>query len=126
MARSQSFLGLLYALRPSGDKAWNIELAIMAQSAALTVLSREAHPDDWALARTRLGQAYADRVRGDRSDNVEKAIAAQEAALTVIRERRSQRTGPQSKSTWPTFMPTGQLAIGPKISTKRSHFSRPH
>ena len=50
---------------------------------ALTVFTREAFPQDWALTQNSLGLAYGKRLRGERADNQEKAIAHYEAALTV-------------------------------------------
>ena len=65
------------------DRADNLEKAIAAYEAALTVWTREALPREWASTQNNLGFAYASRIRGDRADNLEKAIAAYEAALTV-------------------------------------------
>ena len=66
-----------------GDRADNLEKAIAAFEAALTVRTREALPREWATTQNNLAIAYRTRVRGDRADNLEKAIAAYEAALTV-------------------------------------------
>ena len=61
-----------------------MEAAIKAYEAALTVLTREAFPQDWAQTQNNLGDAYRDRIQGSRADNVEAAIKAYEAALTVF------------------------------------------
>jgi CHAT domain-containing protein len=83
--------------RISGDPADNLERAIAAYEAALTVRTREAVPLYWADTQTNLGAAYSKRILGNRADNQEKAIAAYEAALTVrTREalpREHVRTG---------------------------------
>ncbi|MCL6753867.1 tetratricopeptide repeat protein, partial [Nostoc sp. CCCryo 231-06] len=68
---------------PLGDKASNMEIAIAAYTAALTVRTREALPQDWAMTQNNLAAAYSDRIKGDRADNIENAIAASTAALTV-------------------------------------------
>ena len=80
---TQIDLGNAYLYRIRGDRADNLEKAIAAYEAALTVRTREALPREWAATQNNLGNAYADRIRGDRADNLEKAIAAYEAALTV-------------------------------------------
>ncbi|MDZ8261266.1 CHAT domain-containing protein, partial [Nostoc sp. ChiQUE01b] len=69
--------------RIKGDRADNIEKAIAAFTAALTVRTPEALPIDWATTQNNLGLAYTDRIKGDRADNIEIAIAAYTAALTV-------------------------------------------
>ncbi|MEH2020171.1 CHAT domain-containing protein, partial [Nostoc sp.] len=72
-----------YRDRIKGDRADNIEQAIAAYTAALTVRTREALPIDWAATQNNLANAYRDRIKGDRADNIEQAIAAYTAALTV-------------------------------------------
>ena len=68
---------------PLGDRASNIEIAIAGYEAALQVHTKEASPEDWAIAQNNLATAYCERIRGDRADNIEKAISACTAALTV-------------------------------------------
>jgi tetratricopeptide (TPR) repeat protein len=82
-ATTQNNLGTAYQDRIRGDRADNLEKAIAAHEAALTIRTREALPQDWALTQNNLGVAYSNRTRGDRAGNLEKAIAAFEAALTV-------------------------------------------
>ncbi|MEH2317760.1 CHAT domain-containing protein, partial [Nostoc sp.] len=65
------------------DRADNIEKAIAASTAALTVRTREALPQSWAATQNNLAAAYYSRIKEDRADNIEKAIAASTAALTV-------------------------------------------
>jgi CHAT domain-containing protein len=67
-----------------GEGANNIEVAIAAYQAALTVRTREAFPNDWATTQHNLGIAYRNRIQGDKADNIEAAISAYQAALTVI------------------------------------------
>ena len=73
-----------YAQRIRGDRGDNLEKAIAAYQAALTVFTREAMPDEWARSQYSLGHTYQNRIRGNQSDNLEKAIAAHLAALTVF------------------------------------------
>ncbi|MDZ8033573.1 CHAT domain-containing protein, partial [Nostoc sp. DedSLP04] len=61
-----------------------IEQAIAAYTAALTVLTREALPQDWAMTQNNLAIAYSYRIKGDKAENIEQAIAAYTAALTVL------------------------------------------
>ena len=64
-------------VRVRGDRADNLEKAIAAYEAALTVRTREALPrglgEHAEQPRHRL---LRNRIRGDRADNLEKAIAA--------------------------------------------------
>jgi tetratricopeptide (TPR) repeat protein len=76
-------LGYEYYTRRQGSRADNLEQAIKADEAALTVFTREAFPRGWGTTQSNLGVALADRIRGDRADNLEQAIKAYEAALTV-------------------------------------------
>jgi hypothetical protein len=82
-AQTQGNLGNAYRNRIRGDRADNLEKAIGANEAALTVLTREALPRAWADTQNNLALTYVDRIRGDRADNLEKASGAYEAALTV-------------------------------------------
>src|SRR5262249_11953486 len=66
------------------DKAGEQERAIAAHETALTTLTRETLPREWAATQVSLGIAYRNRIRGDWAENLEKAVAAFEAALTVF------------------------------------------
>jgi CHAT domain-containing protein/tetratricopeptide (TPR) repeat protein len=79
----QNSLGAAYQSRVRGDRNGNIERAIGAYEAALTVRAHSAFPEDWAGIQGNLGNAYFDRSGGERADNLERATAAYEAALTV-------------------------------------------
>lgn len=81
-ALTQHNLAVAYRNRIRGDRADNLEKAIVAFEAALTVRTREALPQQWAQTQSNLALAYVDRIRGDCTENLEKAIAAFEAALT--------------------------------------------
>ena len=59
-------------------------MAIAHLEAALSVFSRDTHPDQWAQAQNNLAIAYLGRMRGNDADNQEKAIASLEAALGVF------------------------------------------
>jgi CHAT domain-containing protein/tetratricopeptide (TPR) repeat protein len=74
---------MAYLARIRGDRADNLERAIAAFEAALTVRTSDNLPREWAATQNNLGNAYVVRITGERADNMEKAIAAFEAALTV-------------------------------------------
>ncbi|GET44503.1 TPR repeat protein [Microseira wollei NIES-4236] len=66
-----------------GEKAENIENAIAAYHAALTIYTRDAFPVNWATTQNNLGNAYSNRILGEKAENIENAIAAYHAALTI-------------------------------------------
>jgi tetratricopeptide (TPR) repeat protein len=68
---------------PSGDKASNMEIAIAGYETVLTIFTRTAFPQDWAMTQNNLGNAYSDRILGDKAENIELAIAAYTNALEV-------------------------------------------
>ena len=67
-----------------GDRADNLEKAIDAYQRALTVMTRDALPQEWAKTHHNLAFVYRDRIRGDPADNRDKAIDALKGALTVF------------------------------------------
>ncbi|MEH2372668.1 tetratricopeptide repeat protein [Nostoc sp.] len=71
---TQNNLANAYSQRIKGDRADNIEQAIAASTAALTVYTQEALPQDWAMTQNNLANAYSQRIKGDRADNIEQAI----------------------------------------------------
>jgi CHAT domain-containing protein len=68
---------------PLGSKASNMEIAITGYEIALTVYTRSAFPEDWAMTQNNLGIAYRDRILGEKAENIEIAIAAYTQALIV-------------------------------------------
>ena len=69
---------------PLGENRYqNIENAIASYTAALSVLTRDAFPENWAMTQNNLGEAYRKRIRGDKAENIELAIASFTAALSV-------------------------------------------
>ncbi|MEG4577302.1 CHAT domain-containing protein [Microcoleus sp. N3A4] len=83
-AQTQNNLATAYSNRIRGEKAENIELAIASYTAALTILTPDAFPQDWAQTQNNLANAYSDRIRGERAQNIELAIASYTAALTIL------------------------------------------
>ncbi|WP_339401658.1 CHAT domain-containing protein, partial [Tychonema sp. BBK16] len=80
---TQNNLAAAYSNRIRGEKAENIELAIKSYTAALTIRTRDAFPQDWAMTQNNLAAAYSNRIRGEKADNIELAIASYTAALTI-------------------------------------------
>ncbi|MCA2644146.1 MULTISPECIES: CHAT domain-containing protein, partial [unclassified Microcystis] len=66
-----------------GERAENLELAIVAYNLSLEVYTREAFPYEWARTQNNLGNAYNKRIRGKRADNLELAIVAYSLSLEV-------------------------------------------
>lgn len=77
-------LGSAFVERAGGVRADNLEKAIAHLKGALAIWTRQAVPQDWAMAHNNLGMAYWARIQGQRVDNQEKAAAHFEAALTVF------------------------------------------
>ena len=69
---------------PLGTRWLNVELGIAAYEQALTVMTQQAMPVEWATTTMNLAIAYSDRIRGERAENIEQAIAAYEQALSVM------------------------------------------
>ena len=82
-ATSLGRLGNLYQQYRQGDRASNLERAIAYFTAALTVYTRDAFPENWAATQNNLANAYLYRIRGEKAENIELAIASFTAALTV-------------------------------------------
>jgi CHAT domain-containing protein/tetratricopeptide (TPR) repeat protein len=83
-AITQFNLGIAYSERTNGSKADNIEKAIKANEAALTVYTKLKSPKDWAETQVNLGGLLRERVLGDRAENIERSIEVHETALTAL------------------------------------------
>lgn len=80
----QARLGTLFEKNLGGDPIGNLERAIEARQAALTIYTRDEFPQEWANLQTNLGRVYLQRLQGNTGENIERARAAFEAALTVF------------------------------------------
>ncbi|MGB8687825.1 MAG: CHAT domain-containing protein [Microcoleus sp.] len=67
-----------------GNEANNLEIAIAGYEIAVTVLTYEAFPEQWAACQNSLGNAYHRRFKGDRAENLERSIACCQNALQVF------------------------------------------
>ncbi|MEC4818739.1 MAG: hypothetical protein SAK29_36525, partial [Scytonema sp. PMC 1069.18] len=52
----------------------NQDIAIAGYITALSVYTRDAFPENWAMTQYNLGIAYNDRKKGERGENLELAI----------------------------------------------------
>jgi CHAT domain-containing protein/tetratricopeptide (TPR) repeat protein len=83
-AELQILLANCLAQNPQGERADNLEQAILHYQQALQVRTRQAFPEEWAMTQGSLGNAYSNRMRGERADNLEQAILHFEQALEVF------------------------------------------
>jgi tetratricopeptide (TPR) repeat protein len=65
----------------------NLQKAIAAHQAALSVYKEKDFPVEWARAQGNLGVVYLNMPIGNRAANLQKAIAAHQAALSVYKEK---------------------------------------
>ena len=82
-ATTQNNLAIAYTYRIRGEKSENIESAIASFTAALTIRTPDAFPEDLAATQNNQAIAYTYRIRGEKAENIELAIASFTAALTV-------------------------------------------
>lgn len=76
---------------PDGDRAENLERAIVALDTALGLCDRHLLPEQWGAAHAMVGVVHYERVRGDPAENLERAIRGYELALQV-RTRSAEPT----------------------------------
>lgn len=72
-----------------GNKANNMEIAIVSYCNALQFYTREAFPLEWAGILNNLANACRERIRGDQAKNREKAIIYHQNALQVFTRETS-------------------------------------
>jgi len=66
-----------------GSRRSNIEIAIACLDIGLTIFTRKAYSEKWAMFQNGIANVYLYRIQGDRGDNLERAIAAYNLALLV-------------------------------------------
>jgi tetratricopeptide (TPR) repeat protein len=82
-ADTQNNLAIAYRNRIRGEKAENLERAIIVYQEALKVYTFDAFPQQWAITQNNLAIAYSNRIRGEKADNLERAIIVYQEALKV-------------------------------------------
>jgi hypothetical protein len=63
-AHTHRCLGFAYDLRSSGSKVENLEKMIEHMSQALSVFTKEAYPEDWAITNAAIAVGYSARLLG--------------------------------------------------------------
>ena len=109
-ASSQGILGNAYRNRVKGDKKENMELAIAAYQAAMSVYTEKSFPNEWAGVQNNLGLAHLEKVwqckfasmgfsplqkaliaQAENTDkNLEEAANAFQNALRVFKDTNSE------------------------------------
>ncbi|NJN87076.1 MAG: CHAT domain-containing protein [Leptolyngbyaceae cyanobacterium SL_7_1] len=69
---------------PLGTRWLNLELGIASYQQALTVMTQDAMPVEWATTMMNLANAYKNRIRGDRAENIEQAIGSYQSSLGIF------------------------------------------
>ena len=90
----------------------------------MTVYTREAFPQDWAMTQNNLGNAYRDRIQGSRAENLEAAIKAYEAALTVRTREAFPQDWAMTQNNLGTAYRTASRAAGRRTSKPPSRPTR--
>jgi tetratricopeptide (TPR) repeat protein len=75
---------LLQEVINAGDRRKNLERGIVFLDGALSILQKDAHPTQWALAHLYLGVAYNMRIVGERLVNQEQAIMHCNASMSIF------------------------------------------
>lgn len=83
-AETASNLGNVYSERIRGERAENLDQAIVAFRHALDAFSEKRQALAWAATMTNLGATYLARLNGDPAENIELAIDAEDRALQQI------------------------------------------
>lgn len=82
-AMTQNNIGLAWSRLPTGDISENLRNAITYYDRALTVYTKESHPEEWARAHSNLGYAWSEILAGNRTESVQKGMAEYRLAQQV-------------------------------------------
>jgi tetratricopeptide (TPR) repeat protein len=82
-ASFQHQLGICLAQNPFGNRAQNLEDAIVAFQEALKLFTRKAYPKEWSDIHSDLGLVFFHRIHGDRENNLAEAIHHCEISFEV-------------------------------------------
>jgi hypothetical protein len=126
-ANARVNLGLAYAQRVEGDRSQNWESAIAAFEDALSGLTRQHNPEEWAEAHMHFGVAYRDRRAGGRSDNQERAIRAVEDCLSVSTGERHPEQWAAARMNlgtlyWQRVAGIGRTTVSGRLPPSRTPF----
>jgi len=68
---------------PLGNRASNLDIAIIGYELALTIFTRADFPQDWATTQNNLAIAYRNKITGNKAENLDEAIRCYQLALEV-------------------------------------------
>ncbi|WP_458789324.1 tetratricopeptide repeat protein [Adonisia turfae] len=100
-ARQQYDLGVECHNRRTGERAENLEQALIAFENALAVFTHNRFSRDWANTQEWLGTIYSARIQGKRSENLEQAIDYYQNALQIY-----------TRTTFPEYWARTQMNLG--------------
>jgi hypothetical protein len=83
-AALQNDIGRVYQELPTGDRAHQVQTAILHHESALEVFDPASYPMNWAWTQAALGAAYLSNPRGSAIANARAAIAYYQRALDVF------------------------------------------
>jgi tetratricopeptide (TPR) repeat protein len=73
----------LFDLFPLGNRASQVDMAIIGYELALTILTRADFPRDWERIQNNRGVAYRDKITGNRAENIDEAISCHQLVLEI-------------------------------------------
>lgn len=94
---------------PLGNRANNLDIAIIGYELALDIFTHEDFPKKWAATQNNLGNAYSNKITGNRAENINEAIACYQLVLEVY----TRKNFPQY---WATTQNNLGFAYGEKIT----------
>jgi CHAT domain-containing protein len=68
---------------PLGNRASNLDIAIIGYELVLNIFTRSDFPEKWAGTQNNLGTAYSNKITGNRAENIDTAITCFQFALEV-------------------------------------------
>jgi Uncharacterized protein conserved in bacteria len=68
---------------PLGNRASNLDIAIIGYELVLNIFTREDFPEYWVNTQYNLGLAYSNKITGNRAENIDRAIVCYQLALEV-------------------------------------------
>ncbi len=69
---------------PKGNRASNLDIAIIGYELALTIFTRADFAEYWAMTQNNLGEAYRNKITGNRGENLDEAIRCYQQALEIF------------------------------------------
>ncbi|MGB7712392.1 MAG: hypothetical protein WBL95_23145, partial [Microcoleus sp.] len=68
---------------PKGNRASNLDIAIIGYELVLTIFTPDKFRQEWATTQNNLATAYWSKITGNRAENIDTAIACYQLALEV-------------------------------------------